>query len=89
MSETQSVDEQPRKTLQERVAEALEEIRHYLRMDGGDIELVDIDEANGIVHVRLTGACGACPFAQFTLRLAVESHIKERVSEVRQVLAVE
>lgn len=89
MSETRSAGEQPQKTLQERIAEALEDIRHYLRMDGGDVEVIDVDEANGIVQVRLSGACRICPFAQFTLQLVVENHIKERVPEVRQVVAVE
>ncbi|MCS7253803.1 MAG: NifU family protein [Armatimonadota bacterium] len=75
--------------MHERISEALGEVRHYLRMDGGDVELVNIDEANGIVQVRLVGACSACPFAQFTLQLAIENHLKERVPEVRQVVAVE
>lgn len=89
MSEAQSAGEQPQKTLQERIAEAIEEIGYYLSMDGGGVELVNVDEANGIVQVRLSGACRACPFAQFTLQLVVENHIKERVPEVRQVVAVE
>lgn len=86
MSEEQ-VSAHPEKTLQERILEAVEEIRVYLHMDGGDIEVVNIDETNGVVEVRLTGACSACPLAQFTLQLAVENHLKERVPEVRQVVA--
>jgi Fe-S cluster biogenesis protein NfuA len=72
----------------DKVEEALEGIRPALQADGGDVVLVDIDEAEGIVRVALQGACSGCPSAQITLAMGVERAIKEAVPEVRQVLSV-
>ncbi len=74
--------------LRERVEEALEGIRPALQADGGDVGLVDIDEAEGIVKVELQGACSGCPSAQITLVMGVERAIKEAVPEVKQVVSV-
>lgn len=74
--------------LRERVEEALDGIRPALQADGGDVELVDIDEAEGIVRVQLQGACQGCPSAQITLVMGVERAIKDRVPEVKQVLSI-
>lgn len=74
--------------LRERVEEALNGIRPALQADGGDVELVDIDEAAGVVKVQLQGACSGCPSAQITLVMGVERAIKERVPEVKQVLSI-
>lgn len=74
--------------LREKVEEALDGIRPALQADGGDVELVDIDEAEGIVRVQLQGACSGCPSAQITLVMGVERAIKEKVPEVKQVLSV-
>jgi Fe-S cluster biogenesis protein NfuA len=63
-------------------------IRPSLKMDGGDVELVDIDESEGVVKVRLTGACGGCPMSQMTLQMGVERVLKEKIPEVKQVVAV-
>jgi len=76
-------------TLEERVSNALNEVRRILHMEGGDVELVGIDEINGVVQVRLKGACSVCPFAQLTLQMLIESHVKERVPEVRRVVTVD
>ncbi len=73
--------------LRERVQEALEGIRPALQADGGDVALVDIDEAEGIVKVELQGACAGCPSAQITLAMGVERAIKEKVPEVTQVIS--
>ncbi|MGR3311543.1 MAG: NifU family protein [Candidatus Brocadiales bacterium] len=73
--------------MRERVEKSLESIRPYLQADGGDIELVDIEE-NGVVKVRLTGACGGCPSALVTLKQGVETKLKEEVPEVQCVEAV-
>jgi Fe-S cluster biogenesis protein NfuA len=76
--------------MKEQVEAALEEVALGLRMDGGDIELVDIDEDN-VVHVRMKGACHGCPRAQMTLKMYVEQWLMERVPEVtgvEQVLEV-
>jgi Fe-S cluster biogenesis protein NfuA len=64
-----------------------ESIRPGLQMDGGDIELVDVDE-DGIVKVRLKGACGSCPMSQMTLSMGVERKLKEEIPEVKGVVAV-
>lgn len=64
-----------------------EQIRPGLQMDGGDIELVDVD-SDGIVKVRLKGACGGCPMSQITLTMGVEKKLKEEIPEVKGVVAV-
>ncbi len=72
----------------ERVEEALNGIRPALQADGGDVSLVDVNEAEGIVRVQLEGACSGCPSAQITLAMGIERAIKEKVPEVKQVLSV-
>ena len=74
--------------IRERVEEALNGIRPALQADGGDIELIDVDEKEGIVRVQLQGACSGCPSAQITLAMGVERAIKEKVPEIKQVLSV-
>jgi Fe-S cluster biogenesis protein NfuA len=64
-----------------------EQIRPGLQMDGGDIELVDVG-SDGIVKVRLTGACGGCPMSQITLTMGVEKRLREEIPEVKGVVAV-
>ena len=63
-------------------------IRPSLRMDGGDVELVDVDENTGIVKVKLTGACGGCPMSQMTLQMGVERVLREKIPQVKAVVAV-
>ena len=74
--------------IKEKVQEALEGIRPALQADGGDVALVDIDEADGVVTVELQGACSGCPSAQITLVMGVERAIKEKVPEVTRVVSV-
>jgi len=69
--------------MREKVEKALEKIRPSLQADGGDIELVDVVE--GVVKVRLTGACGGCPMSQMTLKMGVEKTLKQEVPEVKRV----
>lgn len=73
--------------MRERVEEILNLIRPSLQADGGDVELVDVTE-DGIVKVKLTGACGGCPFATLTLKEGIERAIKEEIPEVKEVIAV-
>ncbi|HUU23014.1 MAG TPA: NifU family protein [Phycisphaerae bacterium] len=73
----------------DRVQVVIDEIRPLLQADGGDIELVSVDEAAGVVSVRLQGACKGCPGAAMTLKMGVERFLRERVSEVKEVVAVE
>jgi Fe-S cluster biogenesis protein NfuA len=76
-------------TLKDKVQPVIEKIRPLLQADGGDIELVGVDEPTGTVSVRLQGACKGCPGAAMTLKMGVERHLKERVPGVKQVLAVQ
>ena len=64
--------------MKEEVEKALDLIRPALQNDGGDVELVDVDEDTGTVKVKLTGACGSCPMSQMTLRMGVERVLKEK-----------
>jgi len=72
--------------MRENVEKALEKIRPALRADGGDVELVDV--VDGIVKVRLTGACGGCPMSQMTLKMGVERVVKQDVPGVKSVETV-
>lgn len=74
--------------VKERVDQALEMIRPALQADGGDIEVVEISE-DGVVTVRLMGACGGCPMSQMTLQQGVERLLVEQVPEVTRVEAAE
>ena len=76
------------KTLEQQVSEVIQSIRPMLQNDGGDIELVSIEE-DKTVKVRLQGACKGCPGAQMTLKNGVERLMKERVPEVKEVVAVD
>ncbi len=73
--------------MREKVESALEDIRPFLQADGGDVELVDIS-SDGIVKVRLTGACGGCPMSNMTLKMGVERQLKKRVAEVKEVVSL-
>ena len=72
--------------MREKVEEAINKIRPMLQADGGDVELVDVQE--GIVTVRLQGACAGCTMSQMTLKQGIESHVKKVVPEVLSVEAV-
>jgi Fe-S cluster biogenesis protein NfuA len=61
-------------------------IRPMLQADGGDIKLIDVTD--GVVKVQLTGACGACPMSQLTLKMGVENALKEHVKGVKSVEAI-
>ena len=70
------------------VEKILDEIRPQLQADGGNIKLIDVED-DGIVKVRLTGACGSCPMSQMTLQMGVEKTLKEKISGIKEVIAVE
>lgn len=70
--------------MQERVQAALDKIRPALQADGGDVELVEVCD-DGVVKVRLVGACAGCPMSQMTLTNGVERVLKENVPEVTRV----
>ncbi len=74
--------------MREQVEKALDLIRPALQADGGNVELVDVDEEAKIVKVKLTGACGSCPMSQMTLRMGVERVLREEIPDIAEVVAV-
>ena len=75
-----------KETVKDRVGKALEELRPQLQADGGDIELVGVD--NGVVKVKMKGACAGCPMSTMTLQLGVERFLKKKIPEIARVEAV-
>jgi Fe-S cluster biogenesis protein NfuA len=75
-------------TFQEKVKDTIDNLRGALQSHGGDVELVSIDQDN-TVNVRLQGACQGCPGAAMTMKLGIERILKQKVPEVKQVVAVD
>jgi len=73
--------------MKERVQEVLELVRPALQADGGDVELVEVSD-DGVVSVRLKGACGSCPMSTMTLKMGIERTLKQRIPEVKEVVQV-
>ena len=74
--------------MKEKVQAALDKIRPALNRDGGDVELVEVGD-DGVVKVRLKGACGGCPMSQMTLKMGIEKVVKQAVPEIRSVESVQ
>ncbi len=72
--------------MKEKVEEALDKIRPSLIADGGNVEFVEVTD--GVVKVRLTGACGGCPMSQMTLKMGIERLLKQEIPEIKEVVAV-
>lgn len=72
--------------VRDKVEEVLNQIRPSLRADGGDVELVDVKD--GIVSVKLTGACSGCPMSTITLKNGIERLLKEEIPDIKEVAAV-
>ncbi len=72
----------------EKIEEVLDGIRPALHADGGDVELIDFDESEGLVQLRLMGACGSCPISMMTLRHGIERRLVSNVPEVKAVQAL-
>jgi Fe-S cluster biogenesis protein NfuA len=72
--------------MKEKVKAAIEKVRPFLQRDGGDIELIDVQD--GVVKVKLQGACGSCPMSMMTLKMGVEKQLKEEIPEVKEVVAI-
>lgn len=72
--------------MKEKVEEALNKVRPALMADGGNVELVDVQD--GVVKVKLTGACSGCPMSQMTLKMGIERLLKKEIPEVKEVVAV-
>ncbi len=73
--------------MKEKVEQALSKIRPMLQADGGNVELVEVT-ADGIVKVKLTGACGCCPMSQMTLKMGIERLLKKEMPEIKEVVAL-
>ena len=73
--------------MMDKVKAVLEEIRPALQADGGDLELVEVTE-DGVVKLKLVGACGTCPMSQMTLKMGIEKRLKEKLPEIKEVVAV-
>jgi Fe-S cluster biogenesis protein NfuA len=72
--------------MNEKIEEAIGKIRPFLQKDGGDIEFVEF--VDGVVKVKLKGACGSCPMSTMTLKMGVEKQLKQEIPEVKEVVAV-
>ena len=72
--------------MREKVEAALAQIRPVLQADGGDVELVEVND--GVVKLKLKGACGSCPMSTITLKQGIERTLKEQIPEVTEVIAV-
>ncbi|MCL2478446.1 MAG: NifU family protein [Treponema sp.] len=73
--------------LEEQIKTALENVRPSLQADGGDVEFVSVD-TEGVVSVKLTGACGGCPMSQMTLKMGIENYLKKEVPQVSSVVGI-
>lgn len=76
--------DQEKATVEQKVKNALQQIRPYLQQDGGDVEYVDMTN-EGVVMVHLTGHCGSCPHAMMTLKQGIETAIRNAIPEVKSV----
>ena len=70
--------------MKDKVEKVIETVRPFLKADGGDVELVDVTE-DGIVKLKLTGACGSCPLSTYTLKMRIENKLKEAIPEIKAV----
>ena len=72
----------------EKVKQVMETIRPAIMADGGDVELVNVNEETGVVSVRLSGACAGCPMSQITLKMGIERELKSQIPQVKEVVTV-
>ena len=82
------MEKQERAEIEKKISETIQKVRPYLLADGGDISLEEITE-DLTVKVKLSGACGTCPFSLFTLKNGVEQALKKEIPEVKEVVAVD
>lgn len=87
MNDTSAATRPP--PVEDRIEEVLASIRPAIRVDGGDIELVEYDEGSGCVRIRMVGACHACPMSMLTLKAGIEQRLRMIVPEVKMVESVE
>jgi len=80
------MSDQSQTTLYDEVQDVLDKLRPFLQRDGGDVELVDVED--GVVKLRLMGACGSCPSSTITLKAGIERALMEEVEGIRDVIQV-
>lgn len=73
--------------LKQRVQQVIDMVRPAIQSDGGDVELVDVDD-QGVVQLRMHGACIGCPSAKLTLKMGIERNLRERIPEVSEVICM-
>ena len=73
--------------MREQVEKVLDKVRTMLKAEGGNVELVDVSE-DGVVKVRLTGACSSCPMSQVTLKMGIEQALKQEIPLIKEVISV-
>jgi Fe-S cluster biogenesis protein NfuA len=78
----------PISELYRKVDEVLDRIRPYVQLDGGHVELVNVNEEDGIVYIRFQGSCQGCPSSAMTLQMGIENEIRTSLPEIKQVVAV-
>ncbi|MDD5341271.1 MAG: NifU family protein [Patescibacteria group bacterium] len=74
--------------MKKEVEKIIEKLRPSLQVDGGDVQLVDMDEKTGVVKVKLVGACAHCPMSQLTLKAGIEAELKKKIKGIKEVVAV-
>ena len=82
------MDQSKKQELLKKVSAVIDNIKPYLQADGGDVTLIDITD-DLTVKVKLTGACNGCPFSMMTLKSGIEQAVKEKVPELKEVIAVD
>ena len=73
--------------MRDQVEKVLDKVRVMLMADGGNVELIDVSE-DGVVKVKLTGACGCCPMSQMTLKMGIEKALKQEIPQIKEVVSV-
>ena len=85
--ESEAIQQEAVSIDRDKVQEVLNMLRPYLQADGGDVELVDITP-DGVVQLRLQGACGTCPSSTYTLKMGIEEQLKQYIPNVKEVVSV-
>ena len=86
MEQQETQNDEQNDELKQRVEEVIQQLRPALQMDGGDMELVGLEE--NTVKLRLTGACAGCPMSTMTLKMGIEARLKQVIPEIKEVVAV-
>lgn len=73
--------------MREQVEKVLNKVRGVLMAEGGNVELVEVSD-DGVVKVKLTGACGCCPMSQMTLKMGIEQALKQEIPQIKEVVSV-